>query len=130
MTEEKKPDTVFINVSSKLLANARKLRRNKTDAEDLLWRNLRNRNLNGLKFRRQHPLPKGFILDFFCPEKRIAIELDGKYHLESEQKEYDAIRTEELKEYEITVLRFWNEEVLKDVKRVTQTRSVRRRNLI
>ncbi len=70
-----------------------------------------------MKFRRQHPF-EGFILDFFCPEARLAIELDGEIHKDKEIKEYDLERTRILAENGIRVLRFWNSEVEIDVERV------------
>jgi very-short-patch-repair endonuclease len=116
--EANESPTVFVDLPPQLLANARALRKNKTDAEDLLWQLLRNRQLNGFNFRRQHPLPKGFILDFYCAEVKLAVELDGAPHFEQEQKEYDEGRTYELKEYGIRVIRFWNEEVMKNTEEV------------
>jgi very-short-patch-repair endonuclease len=98
----------------KLYEYARDLRKNETSAEDLLWRNLRNRKLSGLKFRRQHPLDK-FIADFYCHEKRLVIEVDGSVHYSRDAKESDEGKTYELKELGITVLRFRNEEVLNDM---------------
>ncbi len=101
----------------KLYEYARDLRKNDTSAEDLLWRNLRNRKFNGLKFRRQHPLDK-FIADFYCHEKKLVIELDGSVHDNHEAKESDEGRTYELKELGITVIRFRNEEVLQNISEV------------
>lgn len=96
-----------------VLENARRLRQTETKAEELLWKLVRNRQLNDLKFRRQHPLTEGFVLDFFCAEYRLGIELDGSVHQESEQKLYDLARSEELKLlYNIDVVRFSNTEVL------------------
>ncbi len=89
----------------------RELRKNATDAERLLWLILRNRSIHGAKFRRQHPLA-GFILDFYCHEAGLALELDGSQHLESEQVRYDEERTRILKEHGVHVLRFWNSDVL------------------
>lgn len=96
-----------------VLENARMLRQTETKAEEFLWKLLRNKQLNNLKFRRQHPLTEGFVLDFFCAEYRLGIELDGSVHQESEQKLYDLARSEELKLlYNIDVVRFTNTEVL------------------
>ena len=96
-----------------VLENARRLRQTETKAEELLWKLLRNRQLNDLKFRRQHPITEGFVLDFFCAEYRLGIELDGSVHHESEQKLYDLARSEKLKLlYNIDVIRFSNTEVL------------------
>ena len=89
----------------------RDLRQNATDAENLLWRLLRDRQLNGAKFRRQHPVGP-FILDFYCDEFKLAIELDGGGHAEEKQKLYDEQRTMVLEGEGIRVLRFWNNDVL------------------
>ena len=67
-------------MTDKIHKFARKLRQSSTDAEKLLWQTLRNRRLNGLKFRRQHPIDT-YIADFCCLEKRLIIEVDGDYHL-------------------------------------------------
>lgn len=104
-------DNLHKGAYGKLYEYARNLRQNETSAENLLWRNLRNRKLNGLKFRRQHPLNK-FIADFYCHEKRLVIEVDGAVHDSKEAKEYDSNRTYELNETGIMVLRFRNEEIL------------------
>lgn len=90
-----------------LLVKSRYLRREKTKAEKILWEKLRNRNLH-IKFRRQHSIDK-FILDFYAPKIKLAIELDGLIH--KENKEYDKNRTEYLQSKNIQVLRFWNSEI-------------------
>ena len=74
-----------------ILLRARELKQPQTPAEATLWRQLRGRNL-GYKFRRQHPIDR-FIIDFYCAETKICIELDGSSHLEKEQEEYDQART-------------------------------------
>lgn len=89
---------------------ARQLRKDQTDAESVLWKLLRNRQLLGYKFRRQHTFPP-YILDFYCVDKKLVIELDGGQHLEREV--YDKQRTEFLEAHGIKVLRFWNDEILK-----------------
>jgi very-short-patch-repair endonuclease len=96
---------------------ARKLRRNPTDAERLLWRHLRLRHFGGYKFRRQRPIGP-YIIDFVCLEKRLVIEVDGGQH--SEQRSYDARRDAWLKKEGFRVLRFWDQEVLKQVESVKQ----------
>jgi very-short-patch-repair endonuclease len=85
------------------------LRRNMTDAEKKLWKALRGRQMEGLKFRRQHPF-ENYILDFVCLEEKIVIELDGGQYQES--KTEDVIRTRLLEKAGFRVLRFWNHEVL------------------
>ena len=107
-------------VRDKLVQHARELRKNATEAEQILWRALRDRQLGGLKFRRQHPIGR-LILDFYCPEKRLAVELDGGQHAADDQRAYDAERTAFLNDQGITVLRFWNHEVLNHLERVLQT---------
>ena len=89
------------------MEKARYLRKEETLAEKILWQELRDRKL-GIKFRRQHPAEK-FILDFYAPEIKLAIELDGKIH--KENKEYDKLRTEYLKSKNINIIRFWNSEI-------------------
>lgn len=88
---------------------ARKLRRASTDAELKLWHHLRNRNLIGQKFRRQHPLPP-YIVDFVCIESKLIVELDGGQHLE--QVSRDDKRTAFLETLGFRVIRFWNDDVL------------------
>ena len=82
-----------------------------TNAERVLWQNLRNRQLGGFKFRRQKPIGS-YIVDFVCTEKKIIIEVDGGQH--ALQKEYDADRSEYLKKKGYSVLRFWNNDVMKE----------------
>ena len=93
---------------------ARKLRREQTPSEELLWGYLRDRQL-GHKFRRQQRVGR-FVADFICKEKRLIIELDGGVHLA--QKERDAERDIYLKEYGYEVVRFKNEEVTDDINAV------------
>ncbi len=95
----------------------RELRQNQTDAEKLMWSLLRNRGLDGAKFRRQHP-HKGYILDFYCHQAKLAVELDGSGHLEEEQVRHDEERTKILNEDGIQVLRFWNSAVFNDTETV------------
>ncbi|WP_196889549.1 endonuclease domain-containing protein [Aureivirga sp. CE67] len=85
----------------------KELRNNGTTAEAVLWNCLKKKQLGGFKFRRQHSVGN-YILDFFCVEKHIAIELDGAHHFTKEGKEKDAIRDAFLNEQEILVLRFEN----------------------
>jgi very-short-patch-repair endonuclease len=87
------------------LQRRRQLRRNATDAEAALWRHLRGRRFASFKFRRQHPYGP-FILDFFCAQRRLAVELDGGQHFEPEAQRYDARRTGFLAAHRIAVLRF------------------------
>ncbi|MBI3024998.1 MAG: endonuclease domain-containing protein [Candidatus Tectomicrobia bacterium] len=93
-----------------LLIRCRRMRRDATDAEARLWRLLRNRQLGGWKFRRQHAAGP-FFLDFYCHEAKIAIELDGGGHAAQPQRAKDAARTRALTAEGIRVLRFWDSEV-------------------
>ena len=90
---------------------ARRLRHDATDAERAIWRLLRNRRLSEYKFRRQHPIGP-FIVDFYCHSKRLVIELDGGQH--AEQVARDNRRTQWLEERGHRVLRFWDNDVLKN----------------
>lgn len=109
------PAVVRNYVPTRLLENARRLRKEQTKAENFLWELLKNRQLQGLKFRRQHPINhEGIILDFFCVKARVALELDGIGHQEKRQKLYDEDRTKRLHQYGIQVLRFTNAEVIDD----------------
>ena len=98
-----------------MIKAARALRLNMTDAEKLLWKNLRRKQL-GVKFRRQYPL-LGYIVDFVSFEKRLIIEVDGGQHLESKQ---DKVRDQTFREGGFMVLRFWNTDVLRNVEGVVE----------
>jgi adenine-specific DNA-methyltransferase len=82
-----------------------------------MWKALRARRLGGLKFRRQHPMG-GYVLDFYCDEARLVVEIDGGGHAEPEQEEFDESRTRRLEEYGLCVLRFWNTDVLRNLQGV------------
>src|SRR5690349_2542855 len=88
---------------------AREMRANPTPAENHLWRRIRNQQVLGYKFRRQHTIDR-FIVDFYCTEARLVIEVDGSIH--EEQQEADQLRTEFLESLGLRVLRFTNAEVL------------------
>ena len=100
-----------------LKARVRELRKDATDAEVFLWQFLRRKQINDARFRRQHPY-KGYILDFYCHELKLAIELDGSGHLEEEQRAHDEQRTKNLNEDGIQVLRFWNNDALNNTENV------------
>jgi very-short-patch-repair endonuclease len=97
--------------------NAFNLRKNLTEAEQILWSHLRDRQMEGVKFRRQHPM-KGYVADFYAHEIKLAIEVDGGYHNEKVQKLYDNDREDVLAENGVIVLRFTNEEVINTINNV------------
>ena len=99
-----------------LTERARGLRRDATDAETLLWRRLRNRQLGGAKFRRQVPITP-YIADFLCAETRLIIELDGGQH----EVEADRARTIFLEAQGFRLIRFWNHDVLGNIEGVIET---------
>ena len=101
---------LHMNASGRLYQYARELRADQTSAEEILWQQLRGRKLEGLKFRRQHPLVE-FVADFYCHEKRLVIELDGAVHDSENNKDYDQARTNWLGELNIMVIRFRNHEI-------------------
>jgi len=85
----------------------RNLRNNLTSAEAVLWNNLKNAQLEGRKFRRQHSIGE-YILDFYCPEEKLAVELDGAGHFDVGGNQHDDARTAYLAQFGIVVLRFEN----------------------
>ena len=96
---------------------ARRLRYESTSAEDRLWEALRGRRLAGLKFRRQHPYEQ-FVLDFFCVEHQLVVEVDGGVHNDPLQAARDAERTEFLQAHGIRVMRFKNDQVENEIETV------------
>ena len=90
-----------------------------TEAEKILWAELRRRQIARCKFRRQYSI-MGFVVDFYCPEKRLVIEVDGGYHRGKDQIDYDKARQALLEILNICFLRFTNDEVLNDLDLVTQ----------
>ena len=96
---------------------AKQLRTNLTECERLLWRRLRNRQLSGFKFRRQHPLPP-YVLDFYCAELMLVVELDGGQHYDEAGLEKDRLRTDYLERQDLRMLRFSNLDVLQNLEGV------------
>ena len=109
--------TILYNIL-KLKERRIDLRSNQTPHEILLWSKLRREQL-GFKFRRQHSIG-GYIADFYCPARRLVIEVDGPYHFKSENKEYDKIRDSYLDGASIQVLRFTNSEISNNIEEVIQ----------
>ena len=97
----------------------KQLRNNLTPAEALLWANLKSSQLSGKKFRRQHGICP-YIVDFFCAECRLAVELDGEGHMTDSGAEADEKRTEFLRRFNVEVLRFENKEVFENLECVLE----------
>jgi very-short-patch-repair endonuclease len=90
-------------------AFARQLRRNPTEAEAILWQHIRSKKCNGMRFRRQAVI-LGWIVDFWCPEFRLVVEVDGSYH--KERAGHDARRDDVMSSADISILRLSNDQVL------------------
>jgi primosomal protein N' (replication factor Y) len=98
-------------ISPRTKERARTLRSGQTDAERWLWRHLRNRQVGGWRFRRQHPIPP-YIVDFACVEAKLIVEADGGQHAASPT---DPIRDQRLRDAGWRILRFWNPDILKGI---------------
>lgn len=105
----------------------RQLRKNPTEAEKILWQEVRGKKIGNLRFHRQYSIGP-YILDFFCPTVRLAVELDGAQHLDSH--DYDQERENFLKNENITTLRFWNDEVVKNLPSVLEKITEAQRSLL
>ncbi|MBS0584358.1 MAG: endonuclease domain-containing protein [Proteobacteria bacterium] len=105
--------------NKKILATKlqRRLRKTPTDAESKLWQRLRHRQLDGCKFRRQHPFGD-FIVDFACLERKVVVELDGSQHVNTTA--YDEARSRFLEHAGFVVLRFWNNEIFENLEDVLE----------
>lgn len=103
--------------SSTTVLNARSLRKTQTYPEKLLWEKLRNRQFKGLKFRRQFPIGI-YVVDFYCPERNLIIEVDGKVHDEEEQKMWDTDRELNLKDSQYKIIRFNAKDIINDIESV------------
>ena len=106
-------------VSQSNRKNAKAMRREMTEAELKLWNELRAHRLMGLGFRRQVHIA-GFIVDFACPAKKLIVEVDGSQHGEADEARKDSVRTARLAQDGWTILRFWNDDVLRDIDNVCQ----------
>jgi very-short-patch-repair endonuclease len=104
----------MVGYTDETLKRAKALRRNMTDAERLLWKHLRSRQLAGAKFRKQQPIGP-FVADFVCQEKRLIVEADGGQHADSET---DVRRTRFLESKSYRVIRFWNNDILENIEGV------------
>lgn len=109
----------FLCNDPSLKTKRRQLRRNQTDVERILWQRLRNKQLSNLRFFRQYSIGS-YILDFYCPAKKLAIEVDGGQHALQSNEVNDTTRRLYLEEKNVHVLRFWNNEVLSNIDGVLQ----------
>lgn len=117
-TKKMSKDSIRIRGTNQEIEEAaRRLRQELTPAESILWQALRGRQIEGLKFRCQHPVGR-FIVDFYCPSVKLVIEVDGGIH--DQQQVYDQARTEKLEAFGYRVLRFTNEQVMKDLSAVLE----------
>lgn len=112
---KKKKEYIFNFHYNKI--RSRELRRKETKAEMILWKRLRNRQIEGLKFRRQHPIGY-YISDFYCHEKKLIIELEGGVHEDKYQKDYDKLRKEEIEGWQYIIIYFKNEEIYNNLENV------------
>lgn len=92
----------------------RKLRNNLTPPEVVLWAHIKNTQLSGLRFRRQYGIGR-YVVDFYCPKKRLVIEIDGSYHTRPEVREYDRIRQRFIESFNICVLRFSSGDIFDNI---------------
>ena len=102
---------MFYGADSETFRAAAILRKNMTVAELVLWKKLKDTSVFNTKFRRQHPVGI-FIVDFYCHEYKLVIEIDGEIHMDETQNEYDLGRTAELEKYGFRVIRFTNNQIL------------------
>ena len=119
---------MFYGAEQNIFEQSSMLRKNMTLTELILWKKLKDRKVFKVKFRRQHPIDI-FIVDFYCHELKLVIEIDGEIHSEYETKEYDLGRTAELEKYGIIVLRFSNNQVIYHIDNVINKIQIRIREL-
>lgn len=110
---------MFYGANRNIFEKASILRNNMTDAEKIMWNELKNRQIFKAKFRRQHPISI-FIVDFYCHEFKLAIEIDGEIHLGKEIIEYVDGRTHDIEKLGIRILRFTNDQVFNSFDEVLQ----------
>ena len=108
---------IKMKIDPQLLEFAKSMRHNSTDAEHLMWQLLRAKRFMNLKFRRQHVI-KPYIVDFYCHELGLVIELDGSQHGRDDVIEYDAERTKFLEALDLKVVRYWNNDLMQNTETV------------
>lgn len=104
----------FLYNNKALLERRKELRRNQTDAEKTLWAHISKKQIGTFRFLRQYGVGP-YILDFYCPKIRLCIEVDGSVHTGEDAEIYDKEREEYLKSLDITIIRFWNNEIMKNI---------------
>jgi len=109
--------SMFYNAKPHIFEKAKCLRENMTLSELKLWDYLKGKKIQGLRFRAQHPIDI-FIADFYCHSLKLVIEVDGRIHLSSDQREYDLGREVEISHWGIKVIRFTNLEVMEETDKV------------
>ena len=107
----------FYGASPEIFNRARVLRKNMTSAELHLWERLRDKKINGYRFRRQHPIYT-YIADFYCHKAKLVVEIDGQIHNKTDIKEYDQDREKKMLSLGITTIRFKNDEIFNDIEKV------------
>ena len=110
-------DSKFLYNHKTLKERRRDLRNNQTDAEKLLWQHISKDKISGMRFLRQYSAGP-YILDFYCAKLRLGIEVDGEVHNKEERKLYDKDREKFLKNLNIEIIRFWNDDVVGDINSV------------
>src|SRR4051812_31761116 len=108
-----KKSAMFYGADVVIFENAKYLRDYMTEAETKLWERI-SKNKLGIRFKPQHPI-SNYIADFYCHQAKLIIEVDGAVHFNQNAIEQDALRTEDLEKFELKVIRFTNEQILKDI---------------
>ena len=109
---------MHVGAKPELFRYAQEMRKNPTESEKVLWNILRKFRSQGYIFRRQHPVDI-FIADFYCHKLKLVVEVDGGYHDTEQAMEYDDGRSAELENYGLNIIRFTNDQVLKETEKVT-----------
>lgn len=110
---------MFYNAPPILFEFAKEMQNNPTEAESFLWNYISRDKIQGVRFKRQHPILY-FIADFYCHKAKLIVEIDGGYHLEPSQYQYDVNRNMELELLGLKVLRFSNDQVMLETEKVLQ----------
>jgi len=103
---------MYFKAKAETIQAAKLLRENMTEYESILWERLKGKQIDGFRFRRQHPIDF-FIADFYCHQARLVVEIDGGIH--EKKKEYDEGRTAEMEKFGIKVIRFSNDQIISNL---------------